>query len=79
MIPTTYIYILKRSNGFYGVYVNGKQQEHLKTNSPLSMPAKYLIDKVLHEMKKIVGPITILFTDDESEFQNDLPKLEDIV
>jgi hypothetical protein len=79
MLPTTSIYVLKRSNGLFGVYVNGKQQAHLKSNSSLTMPAEYLIDTVLREMKKVVGAVFVYFTDDESEFQNDLPKLEDII
>jgi len=79
MIPTNMIYVLKRSNGFFGIYVNGKEQEHLRTNSTLSMSAECLIDTVLCEMKTLVGAVSIWFTEDESEFKSNLPKLEEFV
>ena len=73
------LYILKRSNGCYGIYKNGKQPEHLISNSFLTDSANTFINRVLLEFKGTEGTPEIIFTDDESEFKNDLPKLEDLV
>ena len=75
----TIIYVLKRSNGCYGIYKNGKNPENLISNSFLSDSAGHFIDRILLETKGIDGTPEIIFTDDESEFINTLPKLEDLI
>lgn len=45
------IYVLKRPNGFCGIYVNGHQQKNLVSNFPLKDSAEYLFDRVMMEYK----------------------------
>ena len=73
------MYIVKRSNGCYGIYVGGKTSSHLVSNSFLSDSAETLLDSVLFRMGKIVGDAEIIITDSCEEFKSDLPSIEEFM
>ena len=71
------IFILKRSNGFIGIYVNGHKQENLASNFPQSMKADFLFDRVMFEVSNQSQPCEIIFTEDEKKFKSGLPSLQE--
>lgn len=75
------IYVLKRSNGFIGIYVNGHKQENLASNFPADDNAVSLFDRVMTEYKwqaNNLGTICdILFVDNEEDFKSGLPSFTD--
>ena len=73
------LYILKRSNGCYGIYKNGKTQQHLISNSFLNDNVECFINRILLEVKAAGNQPEIIFTSNENEFQHDLPKLEEMI
>jgi hypothetical protein len=68
------IIVLKRSNGMYGIYVNGNRQEHLQSNASQTERASTLIDRILFESSKFEN-VNIVFTDKEKPFESGLPDL----
>ena len=72
------LYVLKRSNGCYGIYKDGKSQENLISNSFLTDSANLLINRLLVEVGENDEQPQIIFTDSESYFQNDLPELRNL-
>jgi len=76
------IFVLKRSNGFVGIYVNGKQQSNLTNNFPADMKSEYLFDMVKLELKNQANKgiiCDVIFTDEEESFKSNLPKLESFI
>lgn len=70
------ISVLKRSNGFYGVYVNGNRQENLYSNAPLTVSVDLLFNTI--EMaSRGHEKVDIEFTCDEERFKSGLPSLQD--
>jgi len=67
------LHVVKRSNGCYGIYVDGK----LVSNSFLTDTAETLINLVLIRASELKERPDIIFTDDDTKFQSNLPKLED--
>lgn len=65
------IYVVKRSNGFYEIYKNGKSQVDLVSNLPLYASSEMLINSILME-SKFENP-KIIFTDKEIKFKSNLP------
>lgn len=74
----TTLYLLKRSNGFYGIYKNGKTQDELISNSPLTNRVDVLINRILLE-KGDANDVKVIITDNESEFYCGLPKLSEFI
>ena len=72
----TMVYIVKRSNGCYGIYIGGKTSSHLASNSFLSDSADTLLSSVLYRMSKIEGEAELVITDNCEEFKSDLPSFE---
>lgn len=74
------IYVLKRSNGFIGIYVNGHKQENLVSNFSSKDWSSILFDTVnnewLKQCREFGNVCEILFTDDEEPFKSGLPSLE---
>ena len=72
------IFVLKRSNGFCSIYVNGHNQNNLVSNFPLTDKAENLFDRVMQEFKNQAHNYDticeIIFTDNEESFKSDLPK-----
>lgn len=74
------IYVLKRSNGFYGIYVNGTTQEHLACNDVLSTKTESFFNRIMLELKDQAkkGLICeIIFTEDEDKFKSGLPSFQE--
>lgn len=69
------IIVLRRTNGFFGIYVNGNKQENLVHNSSLTDRVEYFIDRLMVEISKYPDAI-ISFTDKEDEYKSGLPSLE---
>lgn len=75
----TPVYVLKRSNGFYGIFVGGKKQENLQCNSCLKDHSNYMFDYIKYELDKLVKnkiEYEVVFTTNEDEFKSGLPSLE---
>jgi hypothetical protein len=74
------IYVLKRSNGMCGIYVNGHRQQDLKGNFSLKDNSKFMFDRIMYEYNYQAhnnGIICdIVFTEDEDNFKSDLPSIE---
>jgi hypothetical protein len=75
------IYVLKRSNGFIGIYVNGHKQENLKSNFPITDRSSSLFDSIMREFKDQAHNhntiCEIIFTEDEENFKSGLPSFTD--
>ena len=72
----TKIYVLKRSNGFCGIYVNGKTQQHLESNFPLSDRGEYFFWNIIRIQNQYKN-CEIIFTENEEEFKSNLPSLQE--
>jgi hypothetical protein len=70
------IIVLKRSNGMYGIYINGNKQENLVSNASLTDKTQYLIDRLIIEQAKYPDA-KIIFTDKEECFKSGLPSLQE--
>ena len=72
------IFILKRSNGFIGIYVGEFAQENLVCNFEHSMKASYLFDRITSEISNLHQyPVEIIFTEEEEKFVSGLPSLQE--
>lgn len=65
------IFVLKRDNGFCGIYKDGKGQENLVSNSPMSDSMGQLVNSLL----EYGDDYDIIFTDDNESFKTNLPSL----
>ena len=59
------IFVLKRSNGFMGIYVGSHKHKNLVSNFPQSMKADHLFDMIMMEVNHQSQPCEIIFTEDE--------------
>ena len=73
------LYILRRSNGCYGIYKNGKSPENLISNSFLTDSANHLINRILLDVAGNAEPPQVIFTDNELDFQSDFPKIQSVL
>lgn len=73
---TNTITVLKRSNGMFGIYVNGCKQSDLVCNSSLRDSTEYFINRLMMETARY-PEAKIVFTDNEEPFRTGLPSLED--
>ena len=72
------IFILKRSNGFIGIYVGEFAQTNLKCNFKHSMSADYLFSRIVSEIEHLHHyPVEIIFTEEEEKFNSGLPSIQE--
>lgn len=70
------ITVLKRSNGMFGIYINGCEEKNLVCNSCLRDSSEFLINRLMMETARYPDA-QIVFTDNEGPFQTGLLSLED--
>lgn len=76
------IYILKRSNGMMGIYVDGKTQQHLVSNYSQKDTSRFMFDRLSYEVEKTIKSgydYKIIFTTNEEEFKSNLPSLAEFL
>lgn len=76
------IYVLKRSNGFIGIYVDGKKQENLTSNFSQRDHSDVMFSHIAYEINKIVNEgnnYQMIFTTNEEEFRSNLPTLSEFL
>ena len=70
------IYVLKRNNGFIGIYVDGKKDKNLVSNFYGETSTKYFFDRLKMECDRF-NDYGIEFTENEEEFKSGLPTLQE--